>query len=208
MKRVSPRRVAAAASWMFVIMLALVSCQTTGPTGGAARQQYLFTGSITSVDPSLADTFSADMTLSGTFTFEARGEGTLNGTDAHGFRDYPDVLTDFAMVVGSYKAALAPGPLGGMEVVNDFPDNENGRDRLVVSSRLSGKNLKGFAPLCFLSLDDTGRQMLAGTRLDAVGDLSRWAALAGHTSMWYITFSDFGETASVTGVITSVTRAK
>jgi hypothetical protein len=94
----------------------------------------------------------------------------------------------------------------GIQVVNDYPSSEFGTDRFVLSGRLTGPNFNQFAPLGFLSLDDTSRAAFSNTHLNEIGDLSGWPHVEARSGSWYIAFSAGGSSPKVAGIITEVTR--
>lgn len=164
---------------------------------------YTFTGAVTFVDPSLSGQFNTSQSLTGSFTYESTTPGILCGapcTEAFGFRNYFDALTDFNMTVGTYTAS-APIISGNLVQVanNFFPD------RFVLTARLSGTQLNGFSPLGFISLDDTSTMAFSNTQLTDVGDLSNWMSFPNHTTTWYMAFSDHGDPPIISGFLTSIT---
>jgi hypothetical protein len=163
---------------------------------------YVFTGTVTSVDPSLASVFDTSMTLTGTFTYDTRLAGSLSGTEESGFRDYADGLTNLVMTVGDYTAAPPFGTniFDGVQVANNW----FGSDRFVASGRLSGPNFNGFAPLGFISLDDTAQNAFSNTQVTEVGNLSGWTLQPGRSGSWYLAFSAGGGAPSISGSITSI----
>ncbi len=190
---------------VFLSLVAVAGVLLLAASGAQANTiTYTFTGTVTSVDPSLSGTFNTSQTLSGSFTYESSTPGFLNGSDNNGFSNYPNALTNFVMSVGSYTASPPFGTdlFSGIQVVNNF----FGEDRFVLTSRLTGTQFNGFNPLGFLSLDDTSQGAFSDTSLTNVGDLSGWTSLPNRSGFWYMAFSRDGSAPNISGSLTSVTQ--
>jgi hypothetical protein len=189
----------------FLPLLAVAGVLLLASSGAQADTiTYTFTGTVTSVDPSLSGTFNTSQTLSGSFTYESSTPGFLNGSDSSGFSNYPNALTNLVMTVGSYTAAPPFGTdiFSGIQVANNF----FGDDRFVLSSRLTGTQFNGSNPLGFISLDDTSQGAFSDTKLTDVGDLTGWTSLPNRSGSWYIAFSVTGGEPNISGLLTSVTQ--
>lgn len=119
----------------------------------AALITYDFQGTIDSVDPALAGTFSIGQSLSGLYTFESTTAARA-GSDST-FAVF-DALTNLAFTLGTYSAS-STGALE-IQVDNDPPAPDS--DRYAVVSRasdgLSGPSLGSFSLDFFgFRLDDS-----------------------------------------------------
>lgn len=172
----------------------------------ASPVTYVFTGTVTSVDPGLAATFNTSQTLSGSFTYESATPGVFYGSPASGFSNYYGALSDFRMTIGSYTATPPFGhdSFSGVQVANNWSVSG---DRFNVGARLSGVPFYGFNPYGALFLEDPSNSEFTNTELASVGDLSGWPSRSAHYGWWYLAFSYDGSSPRVDGRLTSITRA-
>lgn len=167
---------------------------------------YNFTGTVTSVSPSLSGTFNTSQTLSGSFTYDSTTVGTLFGSDASGISNYAGGLTNFVMTVGSYTASP---PFGAditnlVQVVNNLGGGWG--DVFTVGARLTGTQLNGFNPIGFIQLQDTSQGAFSNTQLVDIGNLTGWTNQPGRTSQWYLAFSQGGDEPKISGTLTSISQ--
>jgi hypothetical protein len=189
----------------FVTGCLLLLFVLVGHVAEADSVTYAFTGTVTSVHPSLTGTFDTSMRLSGSFTYEDSTPGSLcfNCSESQGFSSYPHALTNLVMRVGTYTASPPFGTdvFSGMQVLNNFV----GSSGFNVASRLSGTPFNGFTPVAALDFETLAPGVFSSTKLADVGDLSGWTSRhAG--AFWYIAFDCCGGQPGISGAITSITR--
>lgn len=159
-----------------VIVVGCCLLLSTGARAEAEFVTYTFTGTVTAVSSSLAGMFDTSMTLSGSFTYDTSAAGVLHGTEAAGFRQYFNNVSNLVMTVGSYTASAPPfgeDIFHGMYVLNNwFPVPTDGfqvTGRLLNSTQISGYNPHG--ALFFYTSDTTAT---SNTQLADLGDLTGW----------------------------------
>ncbi|BAV34814.1 hypothetical protein SCL_2537 [Sulfuricaulis limicola] len=130
-------------SFIFLLGLLAVPCAKAAPV------TFGFTGFVYEViDPLLANRFSENQAVSGSYTFESTALATYPNISNPNVVDYPGLL-NISLTIGDYTATYNPSSFPGMiRIVNDLT---GWGDSYEVWAGMSGASIGGIPPSFFVT---------------------------------------------------------
>jgi hypothetical protein len=176
---------------LFLPAIALCSVLLGANSAGAALITYSFTGSVGQVNGALLPTINLTSPVSGSFQFD--NSHAVGG-------NYPGVVTNMSLTIGSYSSSYAPGA-NSVSVFKNIDLGGISGDRWRLVTAATGLPINGYSPFRFdLHLDREG-SLFANTDLQNAPSL---ASLTG--SRWRLMFENAdGNVVRVQGALSSLT---
>lgn len=188
-------------SKIFCLVAALSLIPSFASSTNAAIVTLNFSGTVTSVDASLAPTFSVGQTLNGSYSFDTT---TVARAGSNSTSAVFDALTAFNFSIGAYAASSVGAP--EIQVEDDPPGTFVDRYALVsrASDGLSGAAVNGNALIFFgFRMDDSTNTAITNALvLPTNPSLSSF-----DSNSFFILFGDPGSPVVVDGTLTSLTNA-